>query len=204
MLTDLYKDTKPNIRGVIFIDAWDENFLDPWMEGVVYNLERYYIDSIIAANYEVALDVRYDSSLRNTISEYSLNNYQPDFLLPLMRETGNREAHRDLEDIVYNNHSFMLLTPDAIEYHMDNMVPHVRDWLIVGGAWGACTHCRPFNFFHMGNIPDRRFFIADWSIYTEEGRPTFDAISALESDRLTWSFTDSELYQLVPKHVLDT
>jgi hypothetical protein len=201
MLTDLYKNDIPFIRGVIFLDAWDEDFLDQWMQQVNIKLENYYVDSIIAANYQVALDVRYDTSLRNTISEYSLNNYQPDFLLPLMKETGNKEVHRDIEDIHFGNHSFMLLTPDSIKYHMNNMVPHIRDWLVIGGAWGACTHCRPFNFFHMGNIPDRRFYIADWSMYAQQGRPSFNLIEELTNDRLTWSSTNSELYQLVPKNV---
>lgn len=201
MLTDCYRDAKPNIRGVIFIDVWDEPYLDRWVDKMMHNLEKYYLDSVISANYEVALDVRYDTSLLNTISEYSLNNFSPEFILPLMQYTGTREAHRDLQDIVYNKHSFALLTPDAVEYHMQNMVPHVKDWLVVGGAWGACTHCRPFNFYHMSNM-DQRFFVADWSMYTENGT-TFTP-ELLKQDQLTWSTTNSKLYQLVPKDVAST
>ena len=152
------------IRGILAIDCWEQSDLDGFYRTLDRKINFSDINSLIVASFETALDLN-DLSQYNTIEQYSWHDFNPDMLLPLVKETRMRRTSNWLRS-KFSKNTFMLLDMKSFRHHINTCVPHVNDWLVIGGAWEACTHCRPISFYGLRNIKNKNFFIADWSIYT--------------------------------------
>ena len=175
------------ITGVICLDCWDQPDLESFYQGVDSNWDWSHCQSIAVANYELALDSE-DLCQYNTLEVYSWTHYTPKMLLPVMKEARQRKTSPYLQKH-FRSHSFLLLDTESFCHHVETFVPHVKNWLIIGGRWAACTHNRPLSLPAMMHLP-YNFYVATWSIY--------ESLTAqhLERDRLPWVEVNAGLFRL--------
>lgn len=183
------------IRGILAIDCWEQPDLNGFYETIDKKINFSDIDSLIVASFETALDLS-DLSQYNTIEQYSWHEFNPEVLLPLIKETRMRRTSSWLRS-KFSKNTFMLLDMKSFIYHINTCVPHIKDWLVIGGAWEACTHCRPISFYGLKGIKNKNFFIADWSIYTRfQDLTGIISRHHVEKDKLDWNDA-GRLYQLL-------
>lgn len=178
-----------DIKGLVIIDLWNIAIVDRWFEEYKHKLNFEKFDSIIVANYELALDSN-DISQYNVLKDYSWTNYTPELLLPIMKEARDQQTYPGVQANL-NSNSFLILTPEGMQRHVEYMVPHVNDWLIVGNTWGMCTHNRPLGFHAMKSMP-YNFYITDWSIIGAKQ----NSIEHIKEDSLSWIDCGNNLFQL--------
>jgi hypothetical protein len=177
-----------SIQGLIFIDCWDQQGLDEFYQTLDSKIPWHQLQSIIVANYELALDSR-DFCQYNTLEAYSWTEYVPEMLLPVMKEARNRRTSPWLQKH-FKTHSFLILEPNGFLYHRNRCVSHINNWLVIGGGeWEGSTHFRPLGLLAMQNLPGN-FYIANWGIYPY----VYDG--ELGRDSLTWIDQNTGLYRL--------
>jgi hypothetical protein len=179
-----------NINGLLCIDCWEDTALNDFYNQLESKINFSQFDSIIAANYELALDTKNDLSQHNVLEEYSWHAHNPEILLDFVTEARDRDAAKLLRDN-YSSNSFLLLSINAFKHHVETMVPHVRNWLVIGGTWGMCTHSRPLSFSTLSTL-DYNFYTAEWAVYSESSHPI-----DFDNDSLTWKKHHNGLYQLL-------
>jgi hypothetical protein len=180
-----------DIKGLICIDCWDDPELDSYYQKLNSIVDFDQFDSIIVASYEITLD-RNDVALSNTLEEYSYHNYTPEILLPIVKETRDRTTSKYVQQH-FKKHSFLLLDSVSFVTHATNCVPHVNDWLVIGGEWQMCTHNRPLGLHAMSKTKYNFYTGNDLIYHKNFGTLTRQMI---EQDQLTWIDCANGLYQL--------
>lgn len=153
---------EPKIQGLICIDCWEDETLRDYYKNLEKQINFSEIESICVANYELALDSK-DLSQRNLLETYSWIELDPQMLLPVMKESRFQSTSQWLQS-KFSMHSFLLLDMYSLSKHINNSVSHIKNWLIIGGAWKYCIHSRPINLHTIKSLP-YNFFITPWSIY---------------------------------------
>jgi hypothetical protein len=183
-----------DIRGLICIDCWDNPDHDSYYNTVNNTINFKQFDSIVVASYETALDSE-DVALSSTLLAYSYYNFTPEVLLPILKETRNRKTSKHIQQHLGKN-SFLLLDDISFNIHVNHLVPHIKDWLVIGGSWGQCTHHRPLGFNKMLGLP-YNFYAAPWSMYSMNPGKNFSVTANdFATDRLPWIDHGNDLYQL--------
>jgi hypothetical protein len=180
-----------DIKGLICIDCWDDPDLEEYYQKLNTILDFEQFDSIIVASYEIQLDIT-DISLSNTLKEYSHCNYTPEVLLPIVKETRHRTTSNYVRRY-FKEHSFLLLDTVSFVHHTTNCVPHINDWLVIGGGWGMCIHGRPMGFYNLSKI-NYNFYTGDHLIHRRK-LGTLNR-QMVEEDDLIWIDCSNGLYQL--------
>jgi hypothetical protein len=188
------KITLKELSGVICIDIWENYSGIPltWLDNIDKHVNFLQFDSIIAANYELALDSSDDLSQYNTLKCYSWSTYRPEILLPVMKEARKRKTHSWLKN-KFSSNSFLILDTVGMKIHVESVVPHIKNWLIVGGGWQTCLHQRPLGLKNMMHLP-YNFFVAPWSIYNNNSKPI--ERSQFEQDTMCWIDRGNNFFQL--------
>ena len=200
VITEINKSKSiKDMQGLIFIDCWEMPSLINFYQQLEQKIEFNQYTSMVVANYELALDSK-DQIQCNTLEMYKHSN-QELMLLPMLYEFGHRETSTWLQS-KFKSHSVLLLTTESLQHHIETVVPHVTDWLVVGGTWQSCTHSRPIGFANLQKLP-YNFYITDWSMYNIIGE--FDNPDAIvntatskqfEKDSYTWIDQGNNLYRL--------
>ena len=182
--------------GVVCIDIWEGQSgpSQPWLHNIDKHIDFSQFSSIIAANYELALDSCNDLCQYNTLEVYSWTNYCPDMLLPIVKEARQKRTNSWLKD-KFSSNSFLILNPQSMVNHVNTCVPHITDWFVIGVEWQICTHSRPLSLSSMQYLP-YNFFVAPWSMHS--AGHTLE-IKDFEIDSLTWIDHGNDLYQLQKK-----
>jgi hypothetical protein len=175
---------QPDIQGIIAIDCWEEDFLKDYYKNLNNKIDFDKIQSLIVANYEVKLDIQ-DTSVYNTLETYAWHNFNQDMLLPLLKETRLRETSSWLKTKM-KAHSFMLLDMFSVDYHIKNVVPHIDNWLVIGGSWQQCTHGRPVCFDELKKL-NKNFYISTWSIFDACKENCKLSNNDILADKITWT-----------------
>jgi hypothetical protein len=185
-----------DILGLLVIDWWDEcDRNEVWSRKVKTELQKFDFQTVIVANYGIKPSLE-DPAQFNTIQQYGWHDYKSEILSPLLKECGGRESNRFIRDN-YGDKSFALLDVNSMLLHLDyTSQTHIKNWLVVGGSWGECTHKRPVGFFNLKNKP-YNFFITKWSIYKQQSTLILDDI---ENDCLYWICYRDSLYKLSTKN----
>lgn len=182
-----------NIQGLICIDCWEDSSLDVYYNRLEANLDLAQFNSIVVANYELALDST-DLCQFNTMQVYSWETYTPSVLLPLMKESRSKKTSNWLQSKLGSN-SFLLLDTDSFLHHVTTAVPHVTNWLVVGGGWQMCTHGRPMGFGKLQSLP-YDFYIATWSLYNTNNNDLTVGIDDIAHDKFAWEDQGNNLFRL--------
>jgi hypothetical protein len=181
-----------NLNGLLIIDCWDWHVPHLWLNRNKHKINFDQFDSIVIANYELMLDGS-DIIQRNLLGVYAKQNFVPKMLLPVLQFAGHRKTHPWLQSNL-NDRSFLILTPESMQHHVESMVPHVTNWLVVGGGWNMCTHLRPLGFYSLKAMP-YNFYITDWSMIGRQVAQPPGSIEHIEHDKLTW-IEHNKLFQL--------
>jgi hypothetical protein len=181
------------IPGVLFLDCWNEEWLEQFYQRVRTNLNLDQFSSVCVANYEIELDSK-DPAQYSTLKAYSWNSYVPDMLVSITRETRGRSTASWIKES-FKNQSFLILDPKCLEYHVNHLVPHVQDWLVIGGSWNACLRSRPICIDSMKKLP-YNFYITDWSIYNLDMNNLITTTEQINKDPAGWINLGNSLYQL--------
>ena len=95
----------------------------------------------------------------------------------------------------FKTQAFLILEPECLDYHINYLVPHAQDWLIVGGSWNACLRSRSICIDSLKKLP-YNFYITPWSIYDENSSDFSITVEQINSDPAGWINLDNTLYQL--------
>lgn len=171
----------PDIKGILCIDCWEDENLQYFYKNLENKICFSEIDSICVASYELLLDSN-DLSQKNLLELYSWSCFDPSMLLPVMKESRFRTTSKWLQS-KFSSHSILLLDMYSLEKHIKTSVPHIENWLVIGGGYRGCIHSRPVSLPTIRKLP-YNFFITTWSVYNiGQGR-----ISELDIDNDTLEY----------------
>jgi len=179
-----------DIKGLVIIDLWkDIPIIDEW---AARNNEKLNLDafqSVIVANYELKLDSD-DICQHNVLQHYSWTNFTPNILLSMVKYCRSCRTHPWIQNQL-TDRSFLILEPEDMKHHVQNIAPHIQDWLVIGWCWRECTHTRPIGFYNMRFMP-YNFYVTNWSMVGVGP----DSVEHLQKDRLRWIDYGNNLFQL--------
>ena len=181
-----------DLKGLLIIDCWEGHVPAAWLSQNKHKINFDQFDSILVANYDLMLDGN-DIIQHNLLVDYSWVNFVPKMLLPMLEFAKDKKTHPWLQSHL-NDRSFLILTPESMQHHVESTVPHVTDWLVVGGGWQMCTHSRPLGFYSLKTMP-YNFYITDWSMIGQLVAKPPGSVEHIENDKLTWIEHD-KLFQL--------
>lgn len=176
-----------NFKGILTIDCWEEEFLNDFYQTLDNYIDFSCVESIICANYDLALDSKTDLSQYNLLSMWSWTNNDQKILHKVVEHAHTKSTSEWLKS-KFKTHSVLLLDTESIIKHCNTFVPHINDWLVIGGAWGICTHSRPVCLQKLSKLK-QNFYIAPWSIYNENGRSITER-HIREDKSVTWIKTN--------------
>jgi hypothetical protein len=180
-----------DLKGLLIIDFWEDPPQDNWIDRNKHKINFDQFDSIVVANYGLLLDGN-DIIQHNLLVDYCWTNFVPEMLLPMLEFAKDKKTHPWLQSHL-NAKSFLILTPESMQHHVESMVPHVTDWLVVGGSWKICTHQRQLGFYFLTRMP-YNFYITDWTMLGDQVKP--GSIEHIEKDDLIWVDYTNNLFQL--------
>jgi hypothetical protein len=202
--------TLDDIQCILCIDCWAADGI----EDAFYSKIDQYIDfskihHIIVANYQSTLR-NTDNSLTNTYNLYNwdkgtqdieiIHSVFVDYTPADTKKQPRHDTSKWLESKLHNDHSYRLLQPHHFIKHVNDMVPNLTNWLVIGGNWKICAHNRPLGFKNLVDMP-LNFFIANWSIYdinNDKGRHIELTDEMIETDsECIWEKAGTEIYKLV-------
>ena len=187
----------PEINGLLCIDCWEEDNLQSFYNNLDNYIDFSKIQSICVANYELMLDSR-DLCQYNILEVYSWDTFNPQMLLPVMKESRFRKTSQWLQS-KFSSNSFLLLDMHALKTHIETSVPHIKNWLIIGGSWQLCTHHRPVNLELMAELP-YNYFITPWSIYNVRDKKNMCITEKdIEEDMLEYTRFQNNFFKITRK-----
>jgi|TARA_R110000822_G_C15132282_1_gene475228 hypothetical protein len=165
----------PTKWGVLFIDCYQGE--DAWFfDGVIKELQKFKVEAVINCSVSIQIDYQ-DRSVYNTLQQYlwdspsMRDNFVNDpqlnqeVLYNLIKCAGSQKTNQLLHDKIFNNKTVHLSSINAFTQHCQHVYPDVKDWIIVGMAWGICVHTGPLGIDKLVSVPDMKFhFFPEWSI----------------------------------------
>jgi hypothetical protein len=182
-----------SIRGLLVIDCWERPELGAFYQRLQDHVDPTQFDSIMVANYELALDST-DLCQHNTLEVYSWETYTPNMLLPMVKESRSRKTSTWLQS-TFSTNSFLILDADSLIHHCTTAVPHITDWLVIGGNWQVCMHGRPLGFHKLKTLP-YNFYVTPNGVYNTKKSNWLGDVNDLHNDQLTWIDQGNHLYKL--------
>ena len=130
-------DSKPK-TGVIFIDCWQSNLECEW----VYNTKYAPVKNF----YQRMIDSLWEYNLHSFV--FLTSDFAPKPTADLLQTWENKPSSKHIRSLsVFENHI----------NHTD-----IKNWLVVGGHWGFCTHDKSLGFFNLLKLkqqdPSLRFY----------------------------------------------
>jgi hypothetical protein len=198
----------PDIRGLICIDLWEsepeENTLHPivinWLQGLPEKLSQYHFDSIINAAYLTKLDFR-DISIKNTMIAYNWQQFDKHVMMELIKNCGTYTLSQVIHDQVFGSNTFALYSIESFVKHCNRLVPHVKDWLVIGNQWQQCVHQRGLGLRNLALLPGYNFYGTDWGFMKENTIAETANRVDFDQDFLGWDQVGPDLYKLRPNYV---
>ena len=195
----------PEIKGLLCIDLWERtpeevaqgDRFDHWLNDLVKNLSPYKFDSIINAAYHTKIDFN-DPSIYNTMVAYNWHEFDEQVMMELIRTCNNFTMSKFIQDTIFGDSTFALYSMDSFLKHTKKLVPHIKDWLVIGKCWKICVHGRPLGLKNLATISEMNFYGADWGFYNKQTNGQLLTADDFENDSINWKQIDSHLYQLQP------
>ena len=190
-----------DIRGLICIDLWETDFNNTqyspeyyrWLESLPAHLQQFNFDSIINAGYSTRLDYN-DPSVYNTLVAYNWQEFDQEVMLELIKNCNNFVMSSVIQKNVLGANSFALYTIDSFLKHIKKLVPHIKDWLVIGARWQVCTHGRDLGLAKLSKLEGLNFYGADWGFIKINSQSCNE--DDFENDRLSWEKIDNSIFKL--------
>jgi len=204
LIRDVVRYQAPPTWGVLCIDCWDVNGdNDGFYRAVVNQLKDYNIGAVVNCTVDLRIDYS-DLSIHNTLKNYlwaadSINTQVNDHaLLDLIRCAGEQKTSRVLHDSIFDHTTVHLSRRETFQHQGHYYWPEVKDWIIVGSAWGYCLHHGPLGIDTLVNINDHRFHLfPDWSVQ-DENRCT-PSVQNIHDDFYVWAPIEGGGYRLITR-----
>ncbi len=189
-------------KGLICIDLWENDFQNElikdknyqaWLEKLSGNLAQFKFDSVINASYFTKIDYN-DPSIYNTLIAYNWADFDQDIMLELIKNSNNYTMSQHIQREVFGKNTFALYSIESFIKHVNKLVPHIKDWLVVGAAWQICVHYRPLGLVNLSKLKQFNFYAADWGFVKSDNQLVNN--KDFETDRLQWSKINDHIYLL--------
>jgi hypothetical protein len=189
-------------KGLICIDLWENDFhhelikdkdYQSWLEKLSGNLAQFKFDSIINASYHTKIDYN-DPSIYNTLVAYNWVDFDQDIMLELIKNSNNYTMSQHIQREVFGKNTFALYSIESFIKHANNMVPHIKDWLVVGASWQICVHHRPLGLVNLSRLKQFNFYATDWGFVKSNNQLVNN--KDFETDQLQWSKINDHIYLL--------
>lgn len=202
MIKNVIRYKPPKEWGVLCIDIWEQNGkYDKFYRRTVEHLKDYNVVVTINASKSLKIDYN-DISIYNVIKHYIWKNQwtYSEIIHQVRNEfldyCGTNESSKILKDNLFNNQTICLNNTTAIANYVDQFFPTVRDWIILGQAWGICLHNNPVSIKTVLSIVGHNFNIfPDWSVSNSDQSPVTQ--QQIEDDNYVWAPIDNNGYRLV-------
>lgn len=197
-----------SIQGLICIDLWDlpcgpqgdtdekKKAYDQWIDQLVKKLSTFNFDSIIDAGYNKKINIA-DISVYNTLLAYNWSYTDDRILLELIKNSNTGcETNKKVSDNLYGKNTFALYSIDSFIKHANHMVPHIKDWLVVGSTWKICVHFRDLGLVNLSKIDGHNFYGTNWGFYygAEKQRLTDDDFK--NDEIISWTQVSDDMYKV--------
>lgn len=165
------------INGLICIDLWgtetDGSCISPeknqWLEDLSERLQNFEFHSIINAGYHTRLDYS-DISIYNTLHLYNWQKFDQQIMLELISNCNQTGMSQVIQDKLFGSHTFALYSIESFIKHVSTLVPHIKDWLVVGCQWGGCAHIRPIGLNNLSKLTGFNFYGTTWGFFKNNAR----------------------------------
>jgi hypothetical protein len=194
----------PPVWGVLCIDCWEaDGTNDEFYRRVLQELRQYPIGAVVNSTIDLRIDYQ-DRSVYNTFRNYlwaadSINTQVNDrALLDLARCAGHQQTNHVLHDQLFDDTTVHLTSRETFLHQAHYYWPEIKDWIVVGSAWGYCLHTGPMGVNTLVDIPGHRFhFFADWSVQDEDRNPP--TLQNIHDDYYVWAPIDGDGYRLITR-----
>ena len=110
-----------------------------WIDELIEHLRPIEFHSVINASFYTQIDFN-DTSMRNTFIKNNWHEFNEEIMLSIVKDCNNYVMSKKIIDSIFKSHSFFYNKTKHFLAHQKQLAPHVTDWLVVGNAWGCCTH----------------------------------------------------------------
>jgi hypothetical protein len=117
-------DLKPK-TGVIFIDCWQSNLECEWVYNTDYAPEKNF--------YQRMIDYLWDFNLHSLV--FLTSEFAHRHTADLLNEWENKPWSTHIESL------------KVFQTHINRT--GIKNWIVVGGHWGSCTHDKSLGFFNL-------------------------------------------------------
>lgn len=205
------------IEGIILIDVWitSKENINAWYTDVVKNIRQvsdnpYFVNACYNNRWDYNDNDNVDLSQYNTLRLYheldnqgeipvSVPSPNKSVVSHIMKDFRGLNTTSDHFKKLFTKQNSICLTtlPDFLFHNSYYFEDQIKNWLIVGQAWGNCVHNRNIGLHNLATFtpPDLNFFVANWSCLDENNNTITK--KHIKRDSLTWKKTSNGLYQLV-------
>jgi hypothetical protein len=192
-----------NALGLICIDLWEETpgqtptppEYHRWLNNLPNRLSDFNFSSIINASYDTKIDYN-DPSIYNTLVAYNWHDFDPQVMLELIKNCNNYTMSKSMQTQVFGNQTFALYSIQSFKKHVDKLVPHVKDWLVIGNTWNICTHHRDLGLVNLSRLNEFNFYALDWGFRKINNQTLCD--KDFEDDCFVkWEKINQHMYRLI-------
>ena len=188
--------TQPNIQGVILIDAWQDDKLKDFYQGIADRTADLNIRCCVNASYALDLSCMLDSielgrdiSMHNTFRMHHYNrlygdqNYDEsrrrdnELIMNVIRHShgkGRTDPRLATPNLLMSHASVMALEIEDFLHHCRSYHNNeIKDWLVAGQAWMMCLHFRPMGLYALANLIQSHGFniyVTPWSVLDKDHR----------------------------------
>lgn len=189
---------------MLCIDCWDvDGTNDEFYQRVLQELKQYPIGAVVNSTIDLKIDYQ-DRSVYNTLRNYlwaadSINTQVNDrALLDLIKSAGTQKTSQVLHDQLFDDTTVHLTSRETFLHQSHYYWPEIKDWIVVGSAWGYCFHRGPMGVNTLVDIPGHRFhFFPEWSVQDEDRKAL--TLQNIHDDYYVWAPIDNNGYRLITR-----
>lgn len=186
--------------GLIAIDLWEsayniefDNKHHQWLENLSQQLSKIEFGCIINSANHTKIDYN-DPSIYNTLVCYNWDQYDQDVMLELISQCNNYVMSKKILNTLGNN-IFALYSLESFNKHCNKLVPHIKNWLVVGCHWQCCTHNRRLGLLSLCSQTDLNIFGATWG-FLKEDNTTTTPTDFTNDKQLNWIHQFEDFYSV--------
>ncbi len=145
-----------------------------------------------------------DKSVYNTLKQYLwtdggiVEEQKSRVLSELIHSAGHQETSHVLHEKLFDSNTVHLSSRFTFLEHCHKFFPTVKDWIMLGSAWGMCFHRGPMGVDTVVDVGDMKFHMfPEWSVQTETGSPP--TLQQLHDDFYVWAPIDNGGYRLITR-----
>lgn len=204
MIRDIIRWQPPEQWGVLCIDTWHrDGSNDRFYHTALEKLSHYNVTAVVNCTMDLEIDYQ-DKSIYNTINQYLWNptavieEQKRRVLNDLIHSAGHQRTSQVLHDNLFGHSTVHLSSRYTFLEHCHQFFPRVKDWIMLGSAWGICFHRGPLGVDTLVDIGEIKFnMFPEWSVQTESYSPP--TLQQIHDDFYVWAPIPNDGYKLITR-----